>query len=184
MCVIVFVSATIFNVQISPTFCERMYVCACVGACVRAVCFVFKYFSFLGSFFVLCCMHSGLGLSVRLSVCPFVCLSVCLHAHPQFGRQKDRQLHRQREKSIVQQWLVRVRKLQLFFSFLSFFLCMHAICLSVCLPAWMYTHMIVRMKACAHTYQPPDRKSDCQTDRLTDRLADRPHPHVLWERTG
>ena len=27
MRVIVFVSATIFNVQISPTFCERMYVC-------------------------------------------------------------------------------------------------------------------------------------------------------------
>ena len=27
MCVIIFVSATIFNVQISPTFCERMYVC-------------------------------------------------------------------------------------------------------------------------------------------------------------
>ena len=71
-----------------------MYVCACVGACVRAVCLVFKYFCFLGSFFVLCFMHSGLGLSVGLPVCPFVYLSVCLHAHPQFGRQKDRQLHR------------------------------------------------------------------------------------------
>ena len=143
MCVIVFVSATIFNVQISPTFCERMYVCACVGACVRAVCFVFKYLCFLGSFFVLCFMHSGLGLSVRLSVCPYVCLSVCLHAHPQFGRQKDRQLHRQREKSIVQQWLVRVRKLQLFIFFLSFFLsfyaCMQSVCLSVCLPECIHT---------------------------------------------
>ena len=66
----------------------------CVCKSMRAVCFVFKYFCFLGSFFVLCFMpltsktlrgHIGLGLSVRLSVCPYVCLSVCLHAHPQFG---------------------------------------------------------------------------------------------------
>ena len=148
MCIIVFVSVTIFNVQISPTFCERMYVCACVSACVSAVCFVFKYFCFLGSFFVLCCMpltsktlrrHIGLSLSVLLSVCPYVCLSVCLHAHPQFGTQKDRQLHRQRGKSIVQHWLVRVRKLQLFIFFLSFCACMQSVCLSVCLPEYIHT---------------------------------------------
>ena len=174
MCIIVFVSVTIFNVQISPTFCERMYVCACVSACVRAVCFVFKYFCFLGSFFVLCCMpltsktlrrHIGLRLSVLLAVCPYVCLSVCLHAHPQFGTQKDRQLHRQRGKSIVQHWLVRVRKLQLFIFFLSFCACMQ----SVCLFTWIYTHMIVRMHAHAHTYQPTDRQTESLTVRQTDR---------------
>ena len=121
-----------------------MYVCMCVCKSVRAVCFVFKYFCFLGSFFVLCFMpltsktlrgHIGLGLSVRLSVCPYVCLSVCLHAHPQFGSQKDRQLHRQRGKSIVQHWLVRVRKLQIFVFFLSFCACMQ----SVCLPEGIHT---------------------------------------------
>ena len=134
-----------------------MYVGACVGACVRAVCFVFKYFCFLGSFFVLCFMHSGLGLSVRLSVCSFVCLSVCLHAHPQFGRQKDRQLHRQRQKSIVQQWLVRVRKLQLFV-FLSFFLSVHACNLSVCLSACLNVYTHDRTYESTRTYLPTTRQ--------------------------
>ena len=176
MCVIVFVSATIFNVQISPTFCERMYVCACVNACVRAVCFVFKYFCFLGCFFVLCFMPPNFedieGAywfgPVRASVCLSVRLSICLDAHPQFGRQKDRQLHRQRGKSIDRAALAGERKLQIFVFFLSFCACMQ----SVCLPAWRYTHMIVRMHARAHTYQPTDRqtnrKSDCQTVWQTD----------------
>ena len=142
---------------------------------MRAVCFVFKYFCFLGCFFVLCFMpltsktlkgHIGLGLSVRLSVCPYVCLSVCLHAHPQFGRQKDRQLHRQRGKSIVQHWLVRVRKLQIFVFFLSFCACMQPVCLSACLK--VYTHdRQYRTYACTRIYLPTnrqtDRKSDCQT---------------------
>ena len=142
----------------------------CVCKSVLAVCFVFKYFCFLGSFFVLCFMpltsktlrgHIGLGLSVRLSVCPFVCLSVCLHAHPQFGSQKDRHLHRQRGKSIVQHWLVRVRKLQIF----VFFLSVHACSLSACLK--VYTHD--RTYACTRTYLPTNQPNNQPTDRQTDK---------------
>ena len=185
MYVIVFVSATVFNVQISPTFCESMYVCAWVSACLRAVCFVFKYFCFLGCFFVLCFMpltsktlrgHIGLGLSVRLSVCPYVCLSVCLHAHLQFGRQKDRQLQTAREisRSCSTGWWELESCKYLFSLFLSVDACSMSACLKV------YTHD--RTYACTRTYLPTNRQTDRQKVWLSDSLTDNPHPHVLWER--
>ena len=155
-----------------PLFFVNVCMCvrACVCKCVRAVCFVFKYFCFLGSFFVLFFMpltskklrgHIGLGLSMRLSVClSVVRMSICLSAHPQFGRQKDRQLHRQRGKAIVQHWLVRVRKLQGFIFFLSFCACMQSVRLSVCLPACLNVYTHNRTYACTRTYLPTNRQTE------------------------
>ena len=81
---------------------------------------------------------------------------------------------RQRGKSIVQHWLVRVGTLQIFVFFHSFCTCMQSVCLPEGIHTWSYV--------CMHAHIPTNQPTDRQKVWLSDSLTGRPHPHVLWER--
>ena len=140
-------------------------------ACVQSVLFFNSFASWVPSLCSVLCIVVWACPCVCLFVRSSVYLSVCTHTRVLAGRKTDSYTESARNQSCSNGWW-ELENCNYFFFVLSFFLCMHAICLSVCLPAWMYTHMIVRMKARAHTYQPPDRQKVWLSDRQTDRQTD------------